>query len=340
MPSTQVRLIHLSLILLLVLALLSADPSYAVKAPEEIRRQAISLSPEAENFMQSIQISQLAENRYFGEMLLRMLSRPDLSDDQKVDVFYAMLKSIGWGFSGAVRIPAYYNYFQVFGGYVSSFLRYQENVELFAYEVSGLLEIARRDAQQRVSHASHALLLAMLLNAKDSKASLEEFLDAETIQQAQVPAIWLHYLAFAVVLSREATLALKMGDLLDSTDTEEGQEDILCALGVFEAEENFARIKQFIHDTLETDYNQAVETAVLITKQRLSPNDFYIFYMELLSEATRTFQLKELQERQFRSDIWRDNAKKIYLKVWDNFDLRIYDDGILLTYKNIFSDFI
>jgi hypothetical protein len=251
-----------------------------------------------------------------------------------------MLKSIGWGFSGAVRIPAYYDYFQVFGGYVSSFLRYQENLAVLAYDVSSLLEIARRDLQQRVSHASHALLLAMLLDAETSKASLEDFMDAETLQSAQVPEIFLHYLAFAVVLSQEASIALKMGDLLDVIESEEGQEDILCALGVFESEENFARIKQFIHETLEKDYTQAVETAILIAKHRVAPNDFYIFYMELLSEAARTFHLKELRERQFRSDIWRNNPKKVYLKVWDDFDLRVYDDGILLSYKDTFSDFI
>ncbi|MCP4396434.1 MAG: hypothetical protein GY801_03850, partial [bacterium] len=251
-----------------------------------------------------------------------------------------MLKSIGWGFSGAVRIPAYYDYFQLFGGYVSSFLRYQKNLEVLAYDVSGLIEIAQRDLQQHVSHASHALFLAMLLDAESSQAALEEFLDAESLQQAQVPEIFLHYLAFGVVLSRQAPLALKMGDLLDVVESEEGQEDILCALGVFDSEENFARITQFIHNTLEKDYNQAVETAILIGKHRLAPNDFYILYMELLSEAKRTFHLKELQERRFQSDIWRDSPKKVYLKVWDNFDVRVYDDGILLTYKGIFSDFI
>ena len=340
MSSQQSRLIRPGLIVLLLLSLLPVAPSYAIKAPEEIRAQGIRLSPEAQKFMESIRSSELAEDRYFEMMLLRMLNRPELTEDQKTEIFYAMLKSIGWGFSGAVRIPAYYDYFQVFGGYVSSFLQYQENLKPLAYEVSGLLEIAHRDFQQHVSHASHALLLAMLLNAEASKAGLEEYLDAESIQQAQVPDVWLHYLAFGVVLSREASLALKFGTLLDAVESEEGQEDVLCALGVFEAEENFARIKEFIHDTLEKDYTQAVETALLITKHRLAPNEFYIFYMGVLSEAKRTFYLKELQEREFRSDIWRDNPKKVYLKVWDNFDVRVYDDGILLTYQDIFSDFM
>lgn len=340
MLSKHAWLIRLSLITLLTLAGLQAHPSYAVQAPESIREQAIQISPEAQEFMASVRITELAQDRYFGTMLLRMLNRQGLTEDQKVEIFYAMLKSIGWGFSGAVRIPAYYDYFQVFGGYVSSFLRYQENLAVLAYDVSGLLEIAERDVQQHVSHASHALLLAMLLDAETSQPSLEGLLDAEVLQQAQVPEIWLHYLAFGVVLSREAPLALKMGNLLNVIEAEEGQEDILCALGVFESEENFARIEQFIHDTLEKDYNQAVETAILIAKHRIAPNDFYILYMGLLSEAKRTFHLKELQERKFQSNIWRDNPKKVYLKVWDNFDLRVYDDGILLTYKNTFSDFI
>ncbi|MCP4396578.1 MAG: hypothetical protein GY801_04630, partial [bacterium] len=232
MSSKQAWLIRLSVIVLLALSFVPVYPAYAVKAPEDIRKQAIQLSPEALEFMESIQISELAEDRYFETMLLRMLNRQELTEDQKVDIFYAMLKSIGWGFSGAVRIPAYYDYFQLFGGYVSSFLRYQKNLEVLAYDVSELLEIVRQDFQQHVSHASHALLLAMLLDAETSQASLEQFLDAETIQQAQVPELLLHYLAFGVVLSRQAPLALKMGDLLDSIETEESQEDILCALGV------------------------------------------------------------------------------------------------------------
>lgn len=340
MPSrtTTLRSLTLSLILLL-LVLGTAQPSSAAKAPEEIRRQAIQLSPEAREFTDSLRIRELADDRYFGAMLLRMLNRPELTEDQKVEIFYAMLKSIGWGFSGAVRIPAYYDYFQVFGGYVSSFLRHQETLAPLAYDAHGLLEIARRDSQQNVSHASHALLLAMLLDAK-TKNSLEEFMSAEMFQQAQVPEIWLHYLSLAVVLSQDAPLALKLGDLLAVVESEEGQEDILCALGVFESEENFTRITQFIHETLKEDYSQAVETAILIVRHRIAPNEFYIFYTDLLSEAKRTFYLKELKERQFQSDIWRDNSKKVYLKVWDNFDVRVYDDGILLSYKDIFSDFI
>jgi hypothetical protein len=113
-PSTPAKLILLSFSIHLLLFFIAISPSYAVKAPKEIRRQAIQLSPEANDFMASLQIPQLAEDRYFGEMLLRMLSRQEFTEDQKVEVFYAMLKRIGWGFSGAVRIPAYFDYFQVF----------------------------------------------------------------------------------------------------------------------------------------------------------------------------------------------------------------------------------
>ncbi|PID56633.1 hypothetical protein CSB45_10385 [candidate division KSB3 bacterium] len=341
MPPITAGLPYRSLSMLLLLVLILWRPLNAMNAPEDIRNtHALQLSTEAREFMRTLRTAELTEDRYFGSMLLRMVNRPTLTEEHKVEILYAMLKSIGWSFSGAVRIPAYYDYFQVFGGYASSFLRYQKNLDQLGYDAKAFVEIARSEIRQHVMYAAHALLLAMLLDAGHTSEHLEEFLSAELFQQAQVPEIWLHYLAFAVVLSRNADLALKLGELLEIVESEEGQEDILCALGVFESDDNFARIQRFLHETLQHDYNQAVETALLIARRRLSPNEFYLLYTELLSEAKRSFSLKELRDRQFQSDIWRDHSKSVYLKVWDNFDLRIYDDGILLSYKDVFSDFM
>ncbi|PIE34139.1 hypothetical protein CSA56_08340 [candidate division KSB3 bacterium] len=327
-------------ILCILLFSLTERPLYAGIAPENIREQKLHVSSQARQFIESREIPKLADDEYFWECLGDALIRDELTEDDKVDTFYLLLKTIGWSFAGAVRIPEGYSYFEVFARQSMSFLNAQNSLQTLDYNVQEFLQIALRDYEQHVAHASHALVLAMLLNPETSKTSLEFFLDQDVLQKAQVPAILLHYLAFSVVLSRQYTAALKMNELMSSVSSEQGREDILCALGMFSTDETLEAIKKIVLTELEEQYNYVADTGVLIVRQHLSDSDFYSYFMELVEDSKKKFSLNKLKDRHFQSRLWWYTDKKVMIKIWDDFQARVYDDGMLMTYGEVFADFL
>ncbi len=326
----------------LILCLLCASV-YAANAPEEDRNKALPVSSSAEQFVTSLDAQQLATDEYFLSVLQEVLLHPTFTEDEKIDSFYLMLKQIGWGFSGTVRLPPHYDYFQVFSGYATTFLQYQETLHSLNYDVATFLVIAERDIQSHVIHASHALLLSLLLAREQSLETLAKLSTPQKFQEAQVPDFLLHYLALGTVLSRQYERALQLGELLPTISSEEGREDLLCMLGMFEVPETIQMIQDFLRSsTPDNSGDLTFETGILVLHHRLSQEELIAFGETFLPNTHAITQLKPIVKHDFHSSFWWNGGNRAMLKTWDGVNLVIYDDGILVIYEDgeRFSDFL
>ncbi|MDP3981681.1 MAG: hypothetical protein Q8Q33_09735 [Chlamydiota bacterium] len=315
---------------------------HAGTIPQTEKDHAVKCSKRAIDSIIPIEAKELVDDIKFLQLLQRILQDKTFSESDKVDAFYLMLKKIGWSFTGGVRIPYNSSYFQVFMGQAKTYLLYQKALDSLQYNITGLLDISKKDIKENVVRASYALLLSAILDYQKTSETINYFIDAEKIQRVQVPSILLHNLAFSTILTRNYQVASKFGKLLDKIQSEEEREDILCTLGIFATEITIEQIKSFLKNRIDVGYDLSVETAIFALKARLSPLDFKNFYSEYLISTNSVFhkRLEDLEKNGFNSSLLADiPIGQTFYKTWDGFDIAIYDDGIVLSFKDQFSEY-
>ena len=187
-------------------------------------------------------------------------------------------------------------------------------------------------------HSSNALLLAALLDPKTTKKQIEVFLKYETIMNAQVPDILLHHVCLASVLTKDLKTVSQLANFLNKDLTEEGSEDVLCTMGIFTSKTFINRTIRFLKNFENMEHDLTAETAMVILRKRLDENDFQKIMAKLLNTNIKLKKIYEALRNNKFITIRKMDEKNFY-KSWDDFDIVIYEDGMLIKYKNKFADF-
>ena len=309
-------------------------------APEAEKVTSFPLSAAAIRRVEPLAARDLGDDAHFVATLLRILEEKDLESSEKVDAFYLMLRKIGWEFSGSVRLFPGSTYHQTFLGMASTYFGYQQRVEAASMDPAPFLALANTGCDENVVRCSHALLLATILDSKRSAESVRTLLDPGKIRASEVPDILLHNLALSVMLTRDFELARKLASLLRDTTSEEGQEDILCAMSIFDDAQLTASLKEFLREALTTKWDSAVEIGFVGLAHRLPEADFRAFYSQLtagVSDPARRERLVAIEKDDFAPLF--QSAPSGWIKVWDGFSVSLFDDGMVLRYGSSFRAF-
>ncbi len=335
----------LSILILLVLAifLYLTGTAYPEKAPDKARIPSFTVSKKSAELISPLDRALLSQDNYFIKTLTSILENKDLSEADKVDAFYLMLKKIKWQFTGTFKLPPNYTYFKIFRGTASTFLMYQRSLQLRKYNVSGLIDIVRSDCNTNVVRCSNALLLSSMLNPEATGSVLGELIDPEKLAKSQVPPILVHHLSLAVVLSKKHLTAAELGDIAHKIPIEESQEDILCGLSMFNSELTQSKIKKFLYDVVNQKFDSSVETGLLILFESLDSQSFDSFYSGLIDsvkDSERKKTLTKYNYKKIKEASLGGTTPRGWTKLWDGYNVTVYDDGLYITYGSDFADFI
>jgi hypothetical protein len=333
------------LIVGVMLPVLVASTGYARKASQFERKSSILISQQAKRIVASMKPQDLTRDDYFLSSLTGILNNKGLQEFQKVEAFYVMLKKIGWFFNGSIRIFPGTDYLETFTGFLGTYLRYQGLLEPIHYDVGGLLNIVNVEYTKNVILASHALLLASILDHESTSKILKNFMNENAIKRSHMPDIFLHYLSLSVGLCRKYEIALQLFQLLNGSQSEEAKEDILCTLGLFYVPSVIERIKDYVIKSIEENlFDNTVYTGLGVLRKRLKEEQFEKFFNELEQNTNDQKVKKELETfRKNKFENWMKTEPKFrsgFIKTWDKYDVALYDDGYLVSYKNFFRDFV
>jgi hypothetical protein len=329
----------------LVYCLLSLGICMAAEAmptPAERRIDSFTVTPAAASRIESIDSRELMDDARFVATLRRILEDPELLPIDQADAFYLMLRKIGWEFTGTVRVPPNRTYLETFDSMAVTYLGYQGQLGDLRIDPTALLSAPAFDCASNVVRCSNALVLSVLLDRKKSASTVRTLIDRDAIQNAEVPGILIHNLALAVVLSRDVELARSLAKLLPHVTVKESQEDILCAISYFQSPEIAATIKSFLLETLKTKFNSAVDTGILALKKRLTDAQFGAAYAELIEAAAKP-EWKERLVNARKTNFTSFRSRTIpggMMKVWADFDVTMYDDGMVFTHGKRFRAFL
>jgi len=280
----------------------------------------------------------LLNDAFFLAELTRVLDSP-LAAEAKVDAFVLLLDKIGWLFAGSVPVPARRSYTEMFGGISGTFFQYQEQLAQQTRDVAPFLTIANSQCNTHVIRCANALLLASLLDRDTARGAIDRAATPEKLQQAEVEAVFLHGLVLSAVLTRNADSVLRLGGLLYETKLEEGREDIIAALAIYPSPESTAILQAFVRRDLPQRFDNATDGALDVVRQR-SGSDEMAAWLSDLSENQPPETRARLQQGETQEFAHRPNAGMGHFrKIWDGFDVTVYDDGMQFEHAPGFSYF-
>jgi hypothetical protein len=329
--------------LFLSLGLLIGGQAAAGTPTDDERKASYDIGPKAQEFIAPVARADWLKDDVFVAKL-KELAASDLPAGDKADAFAQMQAKLGWLFLGVTKLFPGQGYAQTYAGIATTFFRYQEKMPA-DLDIASLLELARKGRGDHPFRASNAVLLAVVLNHRAAKDAVVRAIDGPAIESAPVPAIDLHNLALAATLTRDPRVVAKLFGLLPHLDSSESREDVIVATSIYRDVALRDRIESFVKAEFPARFDNAVRSALLLLARHGPPDHFRAFYKELgdLPDVGRTDVLKLSK---FWDDGFRDALQlearegKVVTKVWDGFEVKPLDDGMVVRFGDSFRAFV
>lgn len=326
-----------------LLASTITEAAVAQPAAEDAEKKTPSfpIAGEALVFVNKYHRTELVKDPVFIKVLVE-LARSKIPPEARADAFALMQERIGWLFVGTSRLFPGCGYAQTVAQTLSVYFKYQEAMPP-GLPVAPLLELSKTARRTHPWRASNALLLATILDHRAARETVIEAIDAKAIDEAPVPAIDLHNLAFAAALTRNVKAVRKLMDLLPEIDSEESREDILAASSIYRDEKLQEKIEQFLRDRFPKSFDHSVTTALIVLVHVSEQDHFRDFYKslgDLTKDREDIEKLREFWDSRFRDTLQSDDPAQSSLKIWDGFTYAMGKDGGTISYGKDFHYWI
>ena len=301
------------------------DPTPSMVAGD--RKPSFAVEPAAEAFVRKYGRVELTKDEVFVRAL-EELARSDLPPAAKADAFALMQRAIGWLFTGATRVFPGTSYPQTQAMILSSYFQYGQKLPE-GLDVGPLLELARAERARHPLRPSNALLLATIINRKAAHDAVARAVDWKAVEACPVPAIDLHNLALAAALTGDPRVVADLLALLPKVESEESQEDLIAATGIFADVRLRDPIEAFARAQFPAKFDNAVQTALIALIHLGDEAHFRAFYKKLGDDAhdeAAIDRLRKFWDDGFRTPFQADPSKSA-LKIWDGFTFSIDKDG-------------
>ena len=329
--------------LLIVLACLSQIGNQKDhSAPPEARKATYLMSSKAHAMIDPLDARTLADDEAFIKTLTGVLKNADFTDADKADAFFLMRKKFDWAFIGAASIPPGFTYDRVFRMYLKTYREYGESLG-DGHDVKGLLELAKLAKPEHIARASSALLLAAVLDPAATRDTVVALCDPKLVAASAAPPIMIHHLALCAALCGVGDEGYtKLAALASRFPFEESQEDVVLALAFSEGARPRELIKQFAEQHAPKKFDLAVQLALTIVRARQTPEEFKAWIEPLAAKAESEELKKSILDWAAAEPkpIGPNRPRGGWMKLWDGFEVTIYDDGARLKFGDTFSGFM
>lgn len=272
------------------------------------------------------------EDDFFNGQLKKAIADKQYTDKEKVQVFYLMMKKLGFAFAGINYMPPKQNYLQFFTGELITLQKTRNSLRELNYNTTHLLALADSCLGSDPLLASNALLLATLLQPDNSVKALEKYSQSEVILQARNPDILNHYVCLSAALKQTPEITANLAKNILSFRTEEWIEDALCALYV--RNNPVSTIREYILAETDPKNDLSIQTALCALLSKVPQATFEKSLKEFISESREKWK-KELCRNILANKIPFNyslaNEEQVVLKLWNGVTLSTYSDGSLIS---------
>jgi hypothetical protein len=311
----------------------------ATPAPDQAKRWSFEIAAEAHELVDGLDARTLLDDARFLEALEGVL-RSELDPAAKVDAFVLLLHKVGWLFAGQFPVPEGRTYEQMANGVFMTFARYQDRLAGLESDVAPFLEISSRACGDHVIRCANALLLAALLDRRSTEPAVLRAISPERMKKAEVEAILLHGVALSAMLTRSTETILRLANLFATTSSEEGREDLVAAIAVLEAPGGISALRTFAETDVKTRMDNATSTAIDVVRRRIGAAAFQTWLARLSAIAPAEVDAELARGRMGGFAVAASSGLGTYRKIWDGFDVVIYDDGLQISHPSGFNYFL
>ena len=269
---------------------------------------------------------------YFNTFLKDVLEDKSRSGQEKVQLFYLMLKKIGYAFVGVNYLPPKQNYYVFHLTKIAVLERTMNFLQASKIDVAPFLALTDEFKTNDPVISSNALLLAMLINPEKTTKILYKMTLASTIQRSKNPVISNHYACLAASLASDTVVTANLKANLFALKKEAMLEDVICAL--YSKQGPLATIKEYILKETNEMNDLAIQTALCVLQTKVSPAAFPQNVKSISAAATEPWK------KQVLDDVFNKKYPYTYLltaddtvtkKAWDGVQMSIYLDGTLIS---------
>lgn len=269
---------------------------------------------------------------FFNLFLKNVLDDKRFSPTEKVQLFYLMLKKIGYAFVGVNYLPAKQNY------YVFHLTKVEVLEKTMAYfqenkvEVTPFLQLSDESKTNDPVISSNAVLLAMLINPEKTGRLLAKMTQALSIQRSKNPAIMNHYLCLAASLANDTTITANLRTNIFTFKKEGMLEDALCAY--YSKQAPLAAIKEYILQEINPMNDLAIQTALCVLQTRVAPAAFPQNVKTMATAVTEPWKkqiLDDVLAKKLPYTYALTSEDQLINKAWDGVLMSLYLDGTLIS---------
>lgn len=269
---------------------------------------------------------------YFNTFLKDVLEDKSRSGQEKVQLFYLMLKKIGYAFVGVNYLPPKQNYYVFHLTKIAVLERTMNFLQASKIDVAPFLALTDELKTNDPVISSNALLLAMLINPEKTTKILYKMTLASTIQRSKNPVIINHYACLAASLASDTVVTANLKANLFALKKEAMLEDVICAL--YSKQGPLATIKEYILKETNEMNDLAIQTALCVLQTKVSPAAFPQNVKSISAAATEPWKKQVLDDvfnKKYPYTYLLTADDKVTNKAWDGVQMSIYLDGTLIS---------
>ena len=269
---------------------------------------------------------------YFNTFLRDVIEDKSHSGQEKVQLFYLMLKKVGYAFVGVNYLPPKQNYYVFHLTKIAALEKTMNFLQASKIDVTPFLALTDEFKTNDPVISSNALLLAMLINPEKTTKTLYKMTLASTIQRSKNPVIINHYACLAASLASDTVVTANLKANLFALKKEAMLEDVICAL--YSKQAPLSTIKEYILKETNEMNDLAIQTALCVLQTKISPAAFPQNVKSISAAATEPWK------KQVLDDVFSNKYPYTYLltaddkvtnKAWDGVQMSVYLDGTLIS---------
>lgn len=273
------------------------------------------------------------EDEFFNGMLRKVLTDKQFSEKEKVQVFYLMLKKVGYGFVGVEYLPPKQSYYAYHSGKIYILQKTKVSLRDLQYNAGPLLAMADTMKTKDAIISSSALLLAALLNSEQTMKKLAELSVPETIQGTKNPGIFNHFVCMSAGLVQDSAITRNLRRNLGAFSQEEMTEDVFCAL--YSRNNPVSSIREYVLKEKNMQNDLSIETALCALADKVPPASYQKSMKELIAasakEKWKSDLLKKILANKIPFNYALTSKDQLVTKTWSQVVLSVYNDGVLIS---------
>lgn len=292
----------------------------------------VDISKSLRDFIDQQKREDFFNDDYFNSFLKDVLEDKSHSGQEKVQLFYLMLKKIGYAFVGVNYLPPKQNYYVFHLTKIASLEKTMNFLQASKIDVTPFLLLTDEYKTNDPVISSNALLLAMLINPEKTTKLLYKMTLASSLQRSKNPLIINHYACLAASLASDTVVTANLKANLFALKKEAMLEDVICAL--YSKQGPLSTIKDYILKETNEMNDLAIQTALCVLQTKVSSAAFQQNVKSISAAATEPWK------KQILDDVFNKKYPYCYLltaddkvtnKAWDGVQMSVYLDGILIS---------